>query len=81
MSTKIPVTKSIDGDYLLMFDEVDIRKACAIAECHREMIDDCVAEMKAGNNDCATCYINLINDVKAWPTYVKATTQLNGLKA
>jgi len=65
MATKIPVTKTMDGSEWLLFDEEDVRKACALQNCEQEMIDDCIESMRDGENDCECCFANLINIVKA----------------
>ena len=74
MADKIPVTKTMDGSEWLLFDEADVRRACATQGCDREMIEDCVGNMKEGTSDGTCCYISLINDLKIHPEYEFATT-------
>jgi len=67
----IPVTKTIDRQYYLMFDKEQVFKACQFEGCKKEMIDGCLANMEHGEDDCTCCYIRLINNLKQLPVYVK----------
>lgn len=67
--TKIPVTKTMDGNYWLMFDEADVRRACILANCKQELIEECVDAMRGGDCDCTTCYVGLCNEIKVGPVY------------
>lgn len=71
MASKIPVTESYNGDIQLLFDEEDVWKVCELSGCKKDLIEDCIAGMKEGDSECTTCYINLINEVKAEPEYRK----------
>jgi len=68
--TKIAVTKTFDENYMLMFEEEDIRKACKAADCSTAMIEVCITNMKEGADDCTCCFINLLNIIKAEPEFI-----------
>jgi hypothetical protein len=71
----LPLTKTIDGKELLCFLEKDIRKACQIHGCDPEMIEDCIENMREGQEDCTSCYITLINDVNSLPHFLSIKGQ------
>lgn len=64
--SKLPVTKTFDGKYWLLYDEEDIKKACLI-DCKPEQIEECLELMKKLECDCITCYLNLCNEIKVLP--------------
>lgn len=68
----IRVTKTFDHEHWLSFDEADVRKACALAGCNEEMIEGCLENMREGEQDSITCYVYLINEIGAVPSYLKA---------
>lgn len=68
--SKIPIIESMESNIWLCFEEADVRKACQFEKCSKDIIDNCVANMKEeGRNECVSCYINLINEIKAIPEY------------
>jgi len=72
MGTNIRVTKTIYDDGWLLFEEADVRKACELEGCSPEMIEGCIESMKAGDDDCSSCYVTLVNEIKAVPEYQDA---------
>lgn len=73
--TKIPIIKTTDGNYWLMFEEGDVKKACTLTSCEQESIEECVANMKTNGDECIICYVNLMNEVKATPRYRKVGSE------
>jgi hypothetical protein len=63
------LTKDMIGRDWLCFKEEDIRKACRLNGCDAETIDDCVENMRDGQEDCTDCYVTLINDLDVAPEY------------
>jgi len=65
---KLPVTKALDGSWMF-YEESDIRKACKLAGCDDEDIEECIELMKNFECDCVSCYLELCNSLNVLPEY------------
>ncbi|MHA1711959.1 MAG: hypothetical protein ACTSUS_07875 [Candidatus Freyarchaeota archaeon] len=67
----IPVTETMDGKCWIAFREEDIRRACEIAGCEEEMIEECMKNMKNRQGGCLTCYAILMGELRAVFTFME----------
>jgi len=69
MKTKfLPVMKDMEGNWLY-FKESDVWRACRIADCDEEMIEECILGMKDEANDCMSCFYILMSELNLLPAY------------
>jgi len=73
----LPVTTDMAGNWLY-FKESDVRKACKMAGCDEELIEECVEEMRDKEVDCTTCFMNLISELDLLPVYEDEKEAKNG---